>query len=99
MPHLKALSDEYSEDLVIIGVHSTKGSGEMKDFVAENEISYPVAVDRFSKTFKAFKGNSYPDYFMIDRNGVLRFADLVNSELEAAIEFLVAEPASDESEE
>ena len=42
---------------------------------------------------KAYGGNSYPDYFVIDRKGNLRFADLANAELDKAVELLLAEPA------
>ncbi len=39
----------------------------------------------------AYKANSYPDYYIIDRNGVLRWADIVNRDVEKAIKYLLAE--------
>ena len=42
-------------------------------------------------TFAAFKANSYPDYYIIDRKGNLRWGDLMNSDVEAAIKLLIAE--------
>jgi hypothetical protein len=33
----------------------------------------------------------YPDYYIIDRKGVLRWADFANGDVEKAIEFLLAE--------
>ncbi|QDU83102.1 hypothetical protein Pla163_01980 [Planctomycetes bacterium Pla163] len=64
----------------------------MADFVREQEIGYPVAIDVANATKSAYAVDSYPDYYLIDRAGNLRFADLANGELERAIEYLLAEP-------
>ena len=102
MPHLKKLHQENKDKgLVLIGVHSKSGSDKMEAFVEEQGIDYPVAVDREDKTMEAYGGNSYPDYFVIDRAGNLRFADLANSELERAVATLLAEepPPVEEADE
>ena len=65
----------------------------MSEFVAEQGITYPVAIDRDGSTVAAFAVDSFPDYYIVDRSGKLRFADLANAELERAIEALLAEPA------
>jgi len=57
----------------------------------EAGINYPIAVDTDGKTVTAFAVDSYPDYYVIDRSGKLRFADLQNSELDRAITTLLAE--------
>ncbi len=101
MPHLKELhAAKKDQGLVLIGIHSTNGGDKMKAFVEKKEIAYPVAVDKDGATVKAFGGNSYPDYFVIDRAGNLRFADLANSELDRAVDLLLAEdgPADEETE-
>lgn len=56
-------------------------------------ITYPVAIDVDSATTSAFAVDSYPDYYLIDRAGNLRVADLANSDLERAVKVLLAEPA------
>lgn len=56
-------------------------------------IDYPVAIDVGKKTVKAFAVDSFPDYYVIDRAGNLRFADLANSELDRAVAMLLAEEA------
>ena len=63
----------------------------MADFVKEQGINYPVAADIDKQTVTAFKVDSFPDYYVIDRTGKLRFADLANAELERAITTLLAE--------
>ena len=94
MPHLKKLHAENKDKgLVLIGVHSKNGGDKMKAFVEEQKIDYPVAIDSEGKTLAAFGGNSFPDYFVIDRAGNLRFADLANAELDRAVAALLAEKA------
>jgi hypothetical protein len=48
-----------------------------------------VAVDAGANA--AFHANSFPDYYLIDRSGVLRWADIVNSDVEKAIGILLKE--------
>jgi thiol-disulfide isomerase/thioredoxin len=94
MPHLKELYHKHKDDgLVIIGVHTTRGGENMDDFVKEQGIDWPVAVDVDGKTVKAFQVDSFPDYYLIDRQGILRVADLVNGDLDRAVRILVKEPA------
>ncbi len=92
MPHLKELHEKHRQDgLVIIGVH-TKNQGEkMAEFITEEELPWPVAWDEEGKTVKAFAVDSYPDYYLIDRKGNLRVADLANKELDRAVENLLKE--------
>ena len=92
IPHLVELYEKnHDKGLVVIGVH-TKNQGEkMAAYVEENSIPYPVCVDTNGETVKAFHVDSYPDYYVIDKKGVLRFADLANAEVDRVIEMLLAE--------
>ncbi|MCI0745392.1 MAG: redoxin domain-containing protein, partial [Verrucomicrobia subdivision 3 bacterium] len=63
----------------------------MADTVKTHQIEYPVAADTSGKTVKTYRANSFPDYYIIDRKGVLRWADFANVDVEKAIEFLLAE--------
>jgi len=67
----------------------------MPDFVNEQEISYPIANDTNGETVEAFHVDSYPDYYIIDRSGDLRVADLANIELERVIMILLDEKVPD----
>ncbi|MCC6669496.1 MAG: TlpA family protein disulfide reductase [Planctomycetes bacterium] len=95
MPHLLELAAKHKDrGLVVVGVHTTASGEQMPAFVAEQKITYPVAVDVDNQTTKAFAVDSYPDYYLIDRKGILRVADLANGELDRALEALLAEPAT-----
>ena len=92
MPKLRELAERYQDQgLVLIGVHTTNGGEKMADFVAESGIDYPVAIDVSDGTTTAFRVDSYPDYYLIDRAGNLRVADLANADLERAVQVLLAE--------
>lgn len=98
MPHLKELAKKHADrGLVLIGVHTTNGGERMPAFVEEQGIQYPVAVDVERKTTTAFAVDSYPDYYLIDRKGLLRVADLANGDLDNAVAKLLAEPVPDDA--
>ena len=92
MPHLKALYERYKDQgLVLIGVHTESGKENMPDFVKEQEINYPVAIDAEGKTVDAFHVDSFPDYYVIDKSGKLKVADMANAELDRVIAMLLEE--------
>lgn len=101
MPHLKELEKKHSaKGLVIVGVHTVKAAEKAADFVRDQEIPYAVAIDRDvgegkGATGKTYLVDSYPDYYLVDRKGNLRFADLANGEVDRAVEALLAEGAPD----
>ena len=92
LKRLVALTKE--KGLVLLSVHTTRGGEKAAAFVKENGISWPVAVDDADKTAKALGAVSgKPDYYLVDRKGVLRFADLEEVELGRAATMLLDEPA------
>lgn len=94
MPHLNKLHEKYKDKgLVIIGVHSKAASEKMADFAKKNGIKYPIVVDDGDKTRRKYAVDSNPDYYIIDRAGILRVADLANSELDRVIVAMLAEKA------
>ncbi len=92
MPHLKELYEKHKDGgLVVIGVHTTSGGEKMAEFVKEQEIPWAVAIDKDKKTVNAFAVDSFPDYYLIDRAGKLRVADLQNKEVDRVVEILLNE--------
>ncbi len=90
IPHTNELMEKYAEQgVVIIGVCAKRGAEKMADTVKQRGIQYPVAVD--AGAIAAYKANSYPDYYIIDREGVLRWADIANRDVEKAIKILLEE--------
>lgn len=94
LPKLKALHEKHKDNgLVIIGIHLTEQGHTMTDYVFRNNVPWPVGVDRAERTFNAFAADACPDYYIIDRSGKLRVADLANDALVETVETLLAEPA------
>jgi thiol-disulfide isomerase/thioredoxin len=92
MPHLKELYEKHKDEgLEVIGVHTTMRGEDAAAFVEEQELPWPVAIDVEKKTVEAFRVDSFPDYYIIDRAGELRVADLANRELDRVIEILLKE--------
>jgi AhpC/TSA family len=94
MPHLIELQRRLADQgLVCIGVHTKSAGEKMAAYVKEAGVSFPVALDSEGKTVEAFRADSFPDYYLIDRSGKLRVADLANADLERAVKVLLAEKA------
>ena len=92
MPHLKELHRKYKDQgLVLIGMHSDPDGEKMKVAVKENALEYVIGFDGDKSMFKSFALDSYPDYVIIDRKGVVRFVDLANSQVDRAVEMLLKE--------
>ncbi|MGY8672231.1 MAG: TlpA family protein disulfide reductase [Verrucomicrobiia bacterium] len=92
IPKLNALQNKYaSKGVVIVGVCATDGSERIAEVVKSRGITYPVAIDSDGITNQRYKANSSPDYYIIDRDGKLRWGDFANRHLEKAIQILLAE--------
>ena len=63
----------------------------MRKYVKENNLPWPTVQDKEGQTMKTFGADSFPDYYIIDRYGKVRFADLANAEVDRAVELLLKE--------
>ena len=94
IPNTNALMSKYADQgLVVIGVCRSDGSEKMLDTVRSKGIAYPVCIDAKNEVNTAYGVDGYPDYYLIDRNGRLRGADVASASLEDAIKLLLAESA------
>ena len=77
-PYVKQWHEKYADDgLVIVAVHTPELSIErdlsnVRAYVDENGIDYPVAVDNDFSTWKAFGNWAWPTLYLIDKQGVIR---------------------------
>ncbi len=92
IPHNNELAKKYADrGVVILGICAPNGGEKMAQTVKEKGIEYPVALDDGAATFKEYKADGYPDYYVIDRKGNLLWGDVVNSDIENAINLALAE--------
>lgn len=97
IPAKNALYEKYKDrGVVFIGIAHNQGADKVAAIVKEKGIKYPVAIDGDNKVFKAYAVNGAPDYYLIDRDGKLRAADVSNSALRIAVKALAYEPTEEE---
>ena len=86
------MSQRYADQgLVIIGVHTQRGGENMAAVAEQAGIPYPLALDHRGATVRNYGVDRFPGYYLVDRAGSLRVADLGGQDLERAIRALLAE--------
>jgi thiol-disulfide isomerase/thioredoxin len=89
IPHNNELQDKYKDKgLVFIGICHPRGSEKAEEVIKDMGIRYATAVDPDSKTIDAYQVNSYPDYYIIDREGNVLVADCINTKVEDVLKNL-----------
>jgi DNA-binding beta-propeller fold protein YncE len=74
LPDLKRLEQKYSDELVVIGVHSAKFTNERKSenirhILVRYEIDHPVANDAAFAIWQAYGARAWPTQVLIDPEG------------------------------
>ncbi|NOX63049.1 MAG: TlpA family protein disulfide reductase [Chloroflexi bacterium] len=73
MPELVRVYNEYKDDgLVIIAVDSMESQEAVAEFVKAFRMNMPVVIDAQGQVMSAYKTQSLPSSFFIDRNGVVQ---------------------------
>jgi thiol-disulfide isomerase/thioredoxin len=78
LSHVKAWQARYASDgLLIVSIHTPEFDfeaqrGNVADYVAENAITYPVALDPERKVWNAWDNHYWPAFYLYDREGRLR---------------------------
>jgi peroxiredoxin len=77
--------------LVVVGVHNPKGFDTAKPMAEQLKLTFPFAADEKGAFRNGLLVDSDPDFYVIDRAGNLRFADVESSSVEQAVELVLAE--------
>jgi len=92
MTAAQRMSDKYSKDgLVVIGVHNPDGWADSAKPAPGANGSLLLAHDAAGDFRKALMVDQDPDFYVIDRAGQMRFADIRNESLETAVAEVVGE--------
>ena len=79
LSHLKAWNERYRADgLVVLSIHTPEFSYEadstnVRRFLEENNITYPVALDPERAIWHAFNNRYWPAFYLHDRDGRRRY--------------------------
>ncbi len=105
MPRIIEWGNTYQDQgFEIVGIHSIKEAEQADAYLKEQKVPFKVGIDFKGSTFKRFKVLNLPSFFLVDRSGILRFADVSNHKsryMTDAIETLLEEepPGSEAQEE
>jgi thiol-disulfide isomerase/thioredoxin len=74
LPELKRLERKWANELVVIGVHSAKFTGEkdtenIRQAVLRYEIEHPVVNDHSMQIWQEYAVRAWPSFMLIDPNG------------------------------
>jgi thiol-disulfide isomerase/thioredoxin len=73
MPTLQAYYQKHKDDgFLIIAIESGESLEEVREFVSDYQITFPVWIDRKGEALNAFKNRDLPSSYVIDRTGVVR---------------------------
>lgn len=79
LPYLKAWDAKYRDrGLTVVGVHTPefafeKSTENVRRFVDENGIRYPVVQDNDYATWRAYQNNYWPRKYLVDKDGAIRY--------------------------
>ncbi len=75
MPTLQAYYDDHKDQgFVVIAIEDGQPINEVADFVEKFGLTFPVWPDPYHVATTAFKSNTLPTSFVIDREGIVRLS-------------------------
>lgn len=96
LPVAQEMHRKYSkEGLVVVGVHHPQGFEGAAAKASGRGVGFAIAHDAEGKFREALKVDQDPDFYLIDRAGQLRYADIATGSVEEAVKELVAESRQD----
>ena len=97
MPYLQQLSEEYADQVVILGVNCGDKAATVQSFVADKGYTFPIAIDEdLDILYNYFYTDGIPYTVFIDTEGNLAYThlgggDAVYQELKEIIDTMIAE--------
>jgi hypothetical protein len=91
----KSMADKYKGDVTVVLVHADQDWANATKPKAGEGATLLVAHDATGQFRKTLDIDQDPDFYVIDRAGQLRFADITNEAVEPALAMLVAEKTED----
>lgn len=70
-PHFQAFSEQYKNELIVIGVNQQESAATINAFATEFELTYPLLIDEDNRVNQMYAVFGLPTTFFIDENGVI----------------------------
>ncbi|CAG0969222.1 hypothetical protein PHYC_01150 [Phycisphaerales bacterium] len=84
-----------AQGLIVVAAHSAQEWDAADKVAAPKDATFLLAHDKDGEFRKSLSADADPDFFLIDRAGQLRFADIVTESVETACDTLVKESGED----
>lgn len=68
--------NQHRDSLIVIGIADNVAPDRLTEYIRENNLEFRIAVDPFRTTMKKYMVDTYPDFYFIDKRGILRAADV-----------------------
>lgn len=94
LPHEKSLVKRLEgKPFALIGINSDGPVDEVKQILADNQITWRQAIDESTsgKWATAWNIHGWPTIYVLDENGVIRFRDVRGEEMDKAVDKLLEE--------
>lgn len=92
LPMLQSLHKAHAEDgLLVVGVHHPTGWDKAGPLLEQRGVDFLVAHDQSGKFRETIRADQDPDFYVIDRAGQLRYADIRTEAVQPALKKLLAE--------
>ena len=92
MPKTDALAKKLADQPIVFASICSDGEPEeLTKFVADKQLSLPMAWDEGTSTFEAFGGAFFPTYVAIDKHGTVRAIGFTHAAMEKIATKLLAE--------
>jgi thiol-disulfide isomerase/thioredoxin len=79
--------------LIVVGVHHAKGYEKAVEVAKAQNVAFAYALDAQNEFRKALYSKGDPDFYIVDRAGNLRYADVETASVETAVNYLIDESA------
>ncbi|MBL8964987.1 MAG: hypothetical protein JNK70_13085, partial [Phycisphaerae bacterium] len=92
----RRLADQHAGELVVVAVHDPQNWEEAQKVAgtaSNKQARFFVGLDGSSEFRRSLDSDADPDFYVIDRAGQLRFADIATESVEVAVTMLVGETA------
>lgn len=83
------------QGLIVLGVHSDEGYDTAAPTAERLRLSFPIARDVGTKFRTGIRADMDPNFYVVDRAGQLRFADITRSSVREALRIVTAESRED----
>lgn len=71
MPDIQKLYEDYADSAYVLGVSLAEEVSVVEEFFAENDYSYPIAMDPADVTYADYQTMAIPESYILDENGVI----------------------------